>query len=211
MACQAAIASLPLCRRTALDGEREMRRISLLAACAAAIFTSLLAAPASATIEKIMNQCDGKLCPFFRASIVIPDGWVEDKESTRYFNSQFLLPKGADFDKANAKIYVAVVYNRKKQPISDFMPEGLAEWRSRAKNAEITDLGDLSRGDGKPAFVRHRFEAANLREQGYELQAVTTDGDNDGNEFIVTITLSANSKKALQDAGAAYQAILSKY
>ena len=189
-----------------------MRCLSLSAICAAALFAGLLAVtPAGATIEKIMNQCDGKLCPFFRASIEIPDGWVEDKDATRHFNSQFLLPKGIDFDKSTATIYVTVVYNRKKQQISDFIPADIAEWRSRAKGAKITDLGELPRGDGKPAFVRHQFEAASLREQGYELQAVTTDGDTDGNEFIVTITLSANSAKALQSASAAYQAILSKY
>jgi len=189
-----------------------MRLISLARTCAVMALAAIFAVtPAKATIEKIMNQCDGKLCPFFRASIVIPDGWVEDKGATRHFNSQFLLPRDVDFDKSVVKIYVAVVYNRKKQPISDFMPDQLAEWRSRAKGAKITDLDDLPRGDGKPAFVRHQFEATSLREQGYELQAVTTDGDTDGNEFIVTIMLSANSAKALQSASAAYQAILSKY
>jgi len=101
------------------------------------LFADLIATtPAGATIEKIMNQCNGKLCPFFRASIVIPDGWVEDRGATRHFNSQFLLPKGTDFETAAAKIYVAVKYNRKKQPISDFMPENIADWRSRAKDAK---------------------------------------------------------------------------
>jgi hypothetical protein len=151
------------------------------------------------------------MCAFFRASIVIPDGWVEDKEATRYFNSQFLLPKGVDFEKAGAKIYVAVKYNRNKQPISDFMPENIADWRSRAKDARITDLDDLSRGSGKSAFVRHQFEAGSLHEQGYEQQAVTTDSDKDGNEFFVTITLSANSREAGKAAEPAYLAILSKY
>lgn len=189
-----------------------MRLISLARACAFMALAGMFATtPASATIEKIMNQCDGKLCPFFRASIEIPDGWVEDKGATRHFNSQFLLPRGVDFEKSPVKIYVAVVYNRKKQPISDFVPDHLAEWRSRAKGAKIADLDELPRGDGKPAFVRYQFEAASLREQGYELEAVTTDTDTDGNEFIVTITLSANSAKALQSASAAYQAILSKY
>jgi hypothetical protein len=188
-----------------------MRR-DLVLFCASSLFAGLIATtPAGATIEKIMNQCNGKLCPFFRASIVIPDGWVEDRDSTRYFNSQFLLPKGTDFEKAAAKIYVAIKYNRKKQPISDFMPENIADWHSRAKDARITDLDDLSRGDGKVAFVRHQFEAASLHDQGYELQAVTTDGDNDGNEFLVTITLSANSRKALKAAEPAYMAILGKY
>jgi hypothetical protein len=189
-----------------------MRLISLVRACAVMALAGMFAmTPASATIEKIMNLCDGKMCPFFRASIVIPDGWVEDKGATRHFNSQFLLPEGVDFERSAVKIYVAVKYNRKKQPISDFVPIQLADWRSRAKSAKITGLDDLPRGDGKPAFVRHQFEAASLREQGYELEAVTSDGDTDGNEFIVTITLSANSAKALQSASAAYQAILSKY
>jgi hypothetical protein len=131
--------------------------------------------------------------------------------STRYFNSQFLLPRGTDFEKAAASIYVAVKYNRKKQPISDFMPENIADWHSRARDAKITDLDDLPRGDGKVAFVRHRFEAGSLHKQGYELQAVTTDSDNDGNAFLVTITLSANSRKALNAAEPAYMAILGKY
>lgn len=188
-----------------------MRR-ALVLVCAGGVFAGLTAAsPAGATIEKFMNQCNGKMCAFFRASIVIPDGWVEDEEATRYFNSQFLLPKGIDFEKAGAKIYVAVKYNRKKQPISDFMPENIADWRSRAKDAKITDLDDLSRGDGKSAFVRHRFEAGSLREQGYELQAVTTDSDKDGNEFFVTIALSANSREAEKAAEPAYLAILGKY
>lgn len=186
------------------------RALALIYACG--LFAALTAPmPAGATIEKIMNQCNGKLCPFFRASIVIPDGWVEDKDATRHFNSQFLLPKGADFETANAKIYVAIIYNRNKQPISDFMPENIADWHSRAKDAKITDLDDLPRGDGKVAFVRHQFEAASLHEQGYELQAVTTDGDNDGNEFLVTIMLSANSRKALEAAEPAYFAVLGKY
>ena len=80
-----------------------MRR-ALVLVCAGGLFAGLMATPARATIEKIMNQCDGKMCPFFRASIVIPDGWVEDRDATRHFNSQFLLPKGADFEKAAAKM-----------------------------------------------------------------------------------------------------------
>jgi hypothetical protein len=171
----------------------------------------LLTLPAHAEIEKFMNQCDQKMCAFFRALITVPDGWVEDKEATRYFNAQFLLPKGVDFDGAQAKIYVVVRYNRNKQPISDFVPDAIADWRSRAKDAKITRLENLPRGRGKPAFERRQFEAESLKEQGYELQAVTIDGDKDGNEFIVTITLSANSRDALQAAEPAYLAILTKY
>jgi hypothetical protein len=179
---------------------------------AAFMFITLLAGtPAKAEIAKFMNQCDGKMCAFFRASIAIPDGWVEDKEATKYFNSQFLLPKGVDFGKAPAKIYVVVRYNRDKRPISDFMPDSIKDWKSRAENAKITKLDDLQRGGGKPAFQRHKFEASSLDEQGYEFQSVTIDDDKDGNQFVVTITLSANTREAFKTAEPAYLAILSKY
>jgi hypothetical protein len=171
---------------------------------------SLLAAPAKAEIEKFMNDCDGKLCAFFRASITIPDGWVEDREATDYFKAQMLLPKGIEFDKAPAKIYALVRFNRDKRPVSDFPLDSFNDWKERAKDAKITKLADVPRA-GKPAFIRHQFEAKSLKEQGYELQAVTSDSDKDGNEFIVTITLSANSAPALKNAEPAYMAILSKY
>ncbi|HYC17161.1 MAG TPA: hypothetical protein VEC94_08145 [Pseudolabrys sp.] len=173
----------------------------------AALFT---ASAARAEIEKFMQQCSGKLCAQFRASIAIPDGWSEDKEASNYFNGQMLLPKGLDFEKAPAKIYVVVRYNRNRQPVSDFLPDSIKDWKSRAKHAKISKLDDLARGE-KPPFVRHAFESGGLKEQGYELQAVTTDGDRDGNQFVVTITLSANSKAALRTAEPAYLAILSKY
>jgi hypothetical protein len=169
----------------------------------------LAAVPASAEVEKFMKHCDGKLCAFFRASVQIPDGWVEDKEATDYFNAVMLLPKGLEFEKAPAKIYAIARYNHDKQPISDFLPDTIRELQSRAKDAKITALADLPRA-GKPPFIRHAFEAPSLPEQGYELRSVTTDNDG-GSQFIVTIVLSANSKAALKAAEPAYLAILHKY
>ena len=178
---------------------------------AALVLAGLLVASASqAEIEKFMRRCDGRLCPLFRASITIPEGWVEDKEASNYFKAQMLLPKGLDFEKAPAKIYAVVRYNRDKKPISDFLPDSMKDWKSRAKDATISKLDDLPRGD-KPPFLRHAFEAHSLKEQGYELQAVTSDGDKDGNQFVVTFMLSANYKAALKNAEPAFLAILSKY
>jgi hypothetical protein len=170
----------------------------------------LAAVPASAEIEKFMIHCDGKLCAFFRASVQIPDGWVEDKEATDYFKVVMLLPKGLEFDKAPAKIYAAARYNRDKRPVGDFVPDAIRDWQSRAKSAKITPLADLPRA-GKPPFIRHAFESPSLSEQGYELSAATTDMDKDGNQFVVTIVLSANSRAALKAAEPAYLSILQKY
>jgi len=170
----------------------------------------LLAAPARAEVEKIMFNCDGKLCPFLRASVTVPEGWVEDKDATSYFKAVMLLPQGSDFDKAPAKIYAVALYNRDKRPVADFIPDSIKEWKSRAKDAKIVKLEDYPRPSGQ-RFVRYQFDARSLKEQGYELYAVTKDRDKDGNEFTVTITLSANSLEARKAAEAAYKAILAKY
>jgi hypothetical protein len=183
-----------------------VRRIVIPAALAL-IFA---AAGARADVEKFMKQCDGKLCPFFRASVTIPDGWVEDKEATDYFNAVFLLPKDLSFDDAPVKIYAIARYNREKKPIATFIPAAIKDWKSRSRDAKIAKLDDLPRS-GKAAFVRHQFAARSLKEQGYELQAVTADSDKDGNEYVITITLSANSLAALKAAEPAYLAILGKY
>ena len=179
-------------------------------AIAVAAASLLCATPARSEIQKFLIQCEGKLCPFFRASVTVPDGWVEDKEATNYFKAVFMLPSGMSFDAAPAKIYAIAVSNREKKPISVFLPDMVKDLKSRSKGAKVTRLDDLPR-PGKPAFVRHQFEAPRLKEQGFELQAATTDSDNDGNEFIVTITVSANSREALKKAEPAYRTILEKY
>jgi hypothetical protein len=168
------------------------------------------AGAAQADVEKFMKQCDGKLCPFFRASVTVPDGWVEDEEATDYFKAVFLLPKNVEFDAAPAKIYAIARYNHDKKPADAFIPAAIKDWKGRARDAKITKLGDLPRA-GKMPFVRHQFEARRLKEQGYELQAVTSDSDKDGNQYVITITLSANLQAALKAAESACLAILEKY
>ena len=108
-----------------------------LAATAAILF---VASSASAEIEKFMNMCDGKMCASFRASITVPEGWVEDKEASRELGVQMLLPKGKGFDEAPAKIYAMVHYNREKKAVSTFLPAQLQEWRGLAKDAKIEKL-----------------------------------------------------------------------
>jgi hypothetical protein len=186
---------------------RGFSKVAAIALAAASLFCGV---PARGEIQKLLIPCEGKICPFFRASVTAPDGWVEDKEATNYFKAVFMLPSGMSFDDAPAKIYAIAVVNREKKPISVFLPDTIKDWKSRAKGAKVTRLDDLPRA-GKPAFIRHQFEAPRLKEQGFELQAATTDGDKDGNEFIVTITVSANSREALKKAEPAYRAILEKY
>lgn len=67
---------------------------SLFRRLGAAFALLAFVASAHAEVRKFMHQCDGKLCPFFRAMVSAPEGWVEDKEATDYFKAVMLLPKG---------------------------------------------------------------------------------------------------------------------
>jgi hypothetical protein len=171
----------------------------------------LSAAPASADIEKFMNMCDGKLCPSFRASITIPEGWVEDKEASRELGVQMLLPKDKGFDEAPAKIYAMVHYNREKKAVASFLAPQVKEWRGLAKDAKVEKMPDLPRADGKAVYLRQKFQAPSLKQQAYEQVAVTGDGDKDGNSFVVVITLSSDTREAFDAAQDAYRQILAKY
>ena len=111
------------------------------------------AAPATAEVEKFMRHCDGKLCAYYRASVTIPEGWVEDPEASRKLGVQMLLPKGQSFEAAPAKIYVLVRYNREKQPVSAIARDTYRDWRERAKNAKVAKLSDVARQNGKAAFL----------------------------------------------------------
>ncbi len=171
----------------------------------------IAAAPAHAEIEKFMRHCDGKLCPFFRASITVPEGWVEDAEATRELGVQMMLPKGLDFEKAPAKIYVLVRYNRDKGPVSAITRDTYSDWKKRAKNAKVSKLPEVARANGKPAFERHQFEAPKLEEQGFEMTSLAADTDKDGNAYVVVVCISANTREAFKSAEAAYLSILKAY
>ncbi len=179
---------------------------------AAFVCGALLIAPASAKIKKFMNPCkEQTLCAFFRSSVTVPDGWTEDEAATRHFGAVILLAKGVEFNDAQATIYAVARFNPKREPLAKFVTQSIGELSRRAKDAKVTVLPDIPRTTGQPTFMRLSFEAPSLKEQGYELYAATIDGDDDGNQFVVTITLSANSKAALIAAQNAYQAVLRQY
>jgi hypothetical protein len=185
------------------------RLIRLVAGLAIAGF--FVAVPAHAEIEKFMRHCDMKLCVAYRASVTAPEGWEENAEASRELGVQMFLPKGVDFEKAPAKIYVLVRYNKDKQPVSFVAKDTYGDWKQRAKNAKVAKLADVARANGKLAFERHQFEAPKLEEQGFETTALALDSDKDGNSFFVVVCLSANTREAYKSAEAAYLSILKAY
>jgi hypothetical protein len=180
---------------------------------AAAIFTTVIAvgSPAEAEITKFMRVCGGELCPYFRASVVVPQGWQEDEASSREMNVQIMVPKGRTFGNAGAIIYTTVKFNRDNTPIATLVAEDNANWRKKSRDVKIEHLPDVARATGQEPFLQYRFAMPSRKAQPFERVATTGDVDKDGNTFLVGIVLTATSTKALKVAEPAYLAILNGY
>ena len=91
---------------------------------AVAVFIAVIAvcSPAKSEIEKFMRVCSGKLCPYYRASVAVPEGWQEDQASSRAMNVQIFVPKGKTFDDAGAIIYTTVQFNRTRRRSQHWLP-----------------------------------------------------------------------------------------
>jgi hypothetical protein len=76
------------------------------------------------------------------------------------------------------------------------------------RRAKITELPAIERANGKPAFLRFAFENPRKAQQAYEVGALGVDSDKDGNDFVLDVVMSGNSKAALDRADAAYTAFL---
>ena len=173
---------------------------------AVAVFIAVIAvcSPAKSEIEKFMRVCSGKLCPYYRASVAVPEGWQEDQASSRAMNAQIFVPKGKTFDDAGA-------INRDRTPIATLVAEDHANWRQKARDVKIERLPDVARAAGQESFLQYQFEMPSRKAQPFERVATSGDVDKDGNAFLVGVVLTATSMKALKAAEPAYLTILKGY
>src|SRR5262245_16991011 len=166
-------------------------------AAAAIVLAALVAAPGHAEVKKLMLVCDGRLCPFYRASFAPPPGWVEDRENGERMRLLILVPRGQTFQTAGAVIYAMARPNPDKNTMAELIDRDHARWRERAPDVKIKRLSDVVRANGKDPFWHHQFEAPSMKAQALERVATTSDVDGDGNAFIVGLVLTAKSAKAL--------------
>jgi hypothetical protein len=177
------------------------------ALAAAVIFC---AAPARTEVQKFLNPCAGqKLCASYALVLTPPDGWVLDAKATAENRVQIMVPKGQSFASAEPLIYVEVIYQPdKQQTLADFARLNNTRWLAANPRAKITDLPAVERANGKPAFLRFAFENPGKAQQGFEVGALGVDSDKDGNDFVLDVVMSGNSKAALDRADATYTAFL---
>jgi hypothetical protein len=179
----------------------------------AVLFVAVLifcAASARAEVQKFLNPCGGqKLCASYALVLTPPDGWVVDAKATAENKVQIMVPKGQSFASAEPLIYVEVIYQPdKQQTLADFARLNNARWLTGNPKAKITELPAVERTNGKPAFLRFAFENPAKAQQAFEVGALGVDSDKDGNDFVVDVVMSGNSKAALDRAEVAYTASL---
>lgn len=179
----------------------------------AALFVAALVfcgAGARAEVQKFLSACPGRqLCPSFRLVMTPPDGWVLDVQATKENDVQIVVPKGKTFANAEPLIYVQVFYHRdKQQTLEDFARVSNQRWLAASAKAKITALPAVARTNGKPGFLRFAYENPGKTQQAYEMGAFGIDGDKDGNEFVVDVVMTGNSKTALDRADKDYVGFL---
>ncbi len=190
-----------------------MRRFRLMFAAYAAVLIVGAAIGdnlARAEVQKFLNPCGSqKMCASYRLVLTPPDGWVLDKDATASNNVQMLVPKGKTFANAEPLIYVQVLYHRdKQQPLADFARVSNESWMKDNTSAKISELPAVERANGKAGFLRFAFENPKKPQQAYEVGALGVDSDNDGNEFVLDVVMSASSKQALSRAEQTYVTFL---
>ena len=198
-----------LARARVAGGNRNIRRYTSIALLFAASFI-ICAAPARAEVQEFLNPCVGqKLCASYALVLTPPDGWVLDAKATAENRVQIMVPKGQSFASAEPLIYVEVIYQPdKQQTLADFARLNNARWLAGNPRAKITELPVVERLSSKPAFLRFAFENPAKAQQAFEIGALGVDSDKDGNDFVLDVVMSANSKAALDRADAAYTAFL---
>ena len=129
----------------------------------------------------------------------------------RTLHIKVLVRSGQSFTTADAFILAAVLPNFGNDPIADHVWRGQKFMRTQVPDLKMRALPDIARANGKVGFMVFQYEKPSSPTRRFERIATTTDSDKDGNVFVVSISLTANSAKVLETAEAAYLEVLRRY
>jgi len=168
---------------------------------------------AHAEVQKTLYMCGtNKLCPFMKLIFTPPDGWVIDEKATNSKKMQIMVPKGTNFSNAQPLIYIEVSWHKDKQePLAEFVRVSNEHWQTSSRDTKISERPAVECTNGKPAFLSFFYENPSNSQQAYEVVSFGLDSDNDNNEFVVTVGMTANSKKAIERADKDYVAFLAAH
>jgi hypothetical protein len=166
--------------------------------------------PAAALVEKTMKNCGGQqICPVFRASFDIPEGWHEDQKTGNRLGVRIFLPDGETFESAPAIIYALARQRNEGEDITASVSQHHETWRRKAPEVTITFLEEVRRTDGS-SFRLHQF-VSKASPQPYERVATGFDKDMEGNVFVIRLVLTAKSEEAMRRTEDIFRAMLMRY
>jgi hypothetical protein len=187
---------------------RVTRRLGASVMLAAAVLTA--ASPAPALVEKVMTMCGGQLCPSFRPTVPVPEGWYEDYKTGTRLGVRLFVPGGETFETAPALIYAMARPLHEGEDVTAAVGAHHETWRHKAPGVAIRRLDDIRRNGGL-SFQLHDFVSPKLGTQPYERVATGMDKDGEGNHFIVRIVLTGKSEAAIKGAEQAFVSLLTTY
>src|SRR3954470_3817698 len=127
-----------------------------------------LGANAHAEVKKFMDIAGGKMQPFFRLEATPPKGWIVEEEATKKYGVQMLVPKGKTFANADALIYVKVSYKQKDLDQAQFIKNSHDGWREAVPDTKIAKMPEVTRANGKAAFLPYQYENPSQPKQPFE-------------------------------------------
>lgn len=188
------------------------RRATRLILSAAIALTAFVTVPgAQAGVRKVMEICEGGLCPVFLPELPVPDGWQVDDDASKANGLVVLVPAGFRFGNADAVIYARAFYNVQKRTIESRVEESNQRWLGAVKDARIERLTDIAAKQKRVPFQLYRYSNPSTAQQSAEIVAFGEDTDKEGNPYGVQMVITAMSEAQLDRHKAVFLDLLKAY
>jgi hypothetical protein len=159
-------------------------------------------------VKKFMTVCIDGPCPHYEIGPKLPQGWMIEEEATRELDSQVIVPEGKNLHTAPAVIVVIIHRSDKQQSLADYVRSANKLWRAEVEDGKKSELPAVERANGKPQFLRFAFEDPSDKQNPYGFEAFGIDSDKEGNEYFISVIMSAADKAALDRAESDYISFL---
>lgn len=175
---------------------------------AAALVVALLAAalPARSEIETVAIETPKGKAERWWPKVTPPKGWHHDRGHSLNHNLNAMAPAGEGFASAEA-----IIYARAIRKSTDASLVSLADFVARERKAFLARMPGYDIRDDKPLLTR---DGVRLRTASFTPK---TDGNwervayGEEDDYYLIFVVSARSKKALQEATQAWQAMAWSY
>jgi hypothetical protein len=181
-------------------------------AAAAAIALLACSAPAFAAVEGLAQVCPGgRICTWFKPLLPKPAGWTEDQAASSANKLFILVPNGATFDTASARIYGRAFLNDEGLSVEERIRTSNDRWMAASLGATSERVADVSRLNRRGTFQVYRYLNPARPQQAAEYTAFGEDRDEQGRRFGVLMVLTATGEASLRAHEAAFQDVLRRF